>query len=120
MVTLNLLGWLSSSPRPGCRQVVDTGVDVSSCFFVDEDKKEVEHGHFFEEIGVSADEFSSVSLSSSDAHIGTVFKGGYFPFDLSRRKVRRVRREWARGNVVVSLLSFALFIEPTCVWRIRT
>ncbi|CAM9519204.1 unnamed protein product, partial [Scytosiphon promiscuus] len=30
-------------------QVVDTGLDYNSCYFVDEDGEEVAHGHFFEE-----------------------------------------------------------------------
>ncbi|CAN0522044.1 unnamed protein product, partial [Scytosiphon promiscuus] len=32
-------------------QVVDSGVDETSCFFVDKDGEEVIHGHYYEELG---------------------------------------------------------------------
>lgn len=70
------------------RQIVDTGLDYNSCFFVDKDGKEVAHGHYFEEIGVEASVFSSWSPTfSKDPPIAQVFTGGDFNFNLGRRKV---------------------------------
>ncbi|CBJ33955.1 conserved unknown protein [Ectocarpus siliculosus] len=69
-------------------QIVDTGLDVNSCFFVDEDGGEgVAHGHYFEEIGVEASALSSWFTSwDFNLQIARVFTGGDFNFDLSRRK----------------------------------
>lgn len=64
------------------RQIVDSGLDETHCHFVDEDGKEVEHGYFFDEL--------SVSGSSSTFTYNTEFTGGYFPFDISRRKVKKL------------------------------
>ena len=70
------------------RQIVDTGLDYNSCFFVDRDGKEVAHGHFFEEIGVEASTLSSWSPSfSKNPPIAQVFTGGNFNYNLGRRKV---------------------------------
>eukprot|EP00904_Undaria_pinnatifida_P011000 jgi/Undpi1/702/HiC_scaffold_10.g04166.m1 len=33
-------------------QVIDTGVDETSCYFIDDDGQTVTHGHYFEEIGI--------------------------------------------------------------------
>lgn len=65
-------------------QVVDTGLDYSSCFFIDEDGVEVDHGHYFEEIAISS--YAS-SFYLSDIEVATVFTGGDFRADMSRRKV---------------------------------
>ena len=51
-------------------------MDESSCFFADESGEEVEHGHYFEEIGLTM------------YYVYAVFDGGYFPIDMSLRKVR--------------------------------
>ena len=59
-------------------QVVDTGLDETSCYFVDEDGEEIAHGHYFEELGFT---------SGSDVY--APFTGGDFSYDLNRRKVRR-------------------------------
>ncbi|CAM9423631.1 unnamed protein product, partial [Ectocarpus sp. 12 AP-2014] len=69
-------------------QIVDTGLDVNSCFFVDEDGGEgVAHGYYFEEIGVEASALSSWFTSwDFNLQIARVFTGGDFNFDLSRRK----------------------------------
>lgn len=71
------------------RQIVDTGLDYNSCYFVDKDGKEVAHGHYFEEMGVQASALSSWNPSFSfTPELAQVFTGGDFSFDLSRRKVR--------------------------------
>ena len=68
-------------------QVIDTGLDETSCYFVDEDGEEIAHGHYFEELGFT---------SGSDVY--APFTGGDFSYDLNRRKVRRTyapRITWA-------------------------
>lgn len=57
------------------QQVVDKGLDESSCFFADEDGKLVEHGHMFEGLRLT----ESGNFTTAGSH--------YFPFDLTRRKV---------------------------------
>lgn len=64
-------------------QIVDTGLDTTSCFFADADGEEVEHGHYFETV-------RSSDSTGSDSDI--IFNGGSFPVDLTRRKVRRRER----------------------------
>ena len=59
-------------------QVIDTGLDETSCFFVDEDGEEIAHGHYFEELGFA---------NGSDVY--APFTGGDFSYDLNRRKVMR-------------------------------
>lgn len=66
-------------------QVVDTGLDYSSCYFIDEDGEEVRHGHYYEEVGFPSDS----SFSSSTSKVAVVFEGGDFHADLDRRKVGR-------------------------------
>lgn len=58
-----------------CLQVVDSGLDQESCFFRDEDGVHVEGGHYYDEIAIG-DNFFLVD-----------FDGGYYPYDLERRKV---------------------------------
>lgn len=65
-------------PRP-VHQIVDSGLDETSCFFVDGDGQEVAHGYYFDELSKS---YSSVSVPAY-----TKFEGGDFSFDSSRRKV---------------------------------
>lgn len=65
-------------------QIIDTGLDETSCFFVDEDGLEVEHGYYFEELGFVGE--PSIDLSN----VVKIFEGGSFPFDLTRRKVREI------------------------------
>ncbi|CAM9375513.1 unnamed protein product, partial [Sphacelaria rigidula] len=59
-------------------QIVDSGLDETHCFFIDEDGEEVEHGYLFDEVGV---------YGPSSSEFATMASGGYFPFDLSRRKI---------------------------------
>eukprot|EP00903_Cladosiphon_okamuranus_P018381 g16907.t1 len=72
-------------------QIIDTGLDETSCFFVDEDGLEVEHGYYFEELGFAGE--------PSFDNVISLFEGGSFPFDLSRRKIvqyiRLVREDYA-------------------------
>lgn len=63
---------------------MDTGLDYSSCFFIDEDGVEVDHGYFFEELGVVSD--SSSYYYTQDSFF-VIFLGGNFRADMSRRKV---------------------------------
>lgn len=56
-------------------QIIDSGLDQESCFFRDEDGENVEGGFYFNEIAIG----SNFLLLD--------FRGGYFPYDLSRRKV---------------------------------
>lgn len=65
-------------------QIVDSGLDETSCFFIDEDGEEVEHGYFFDEIGFIGEPSIATAV--------LVFAGGYFPFDLTRRKVTLMPR----------------------------
>lgn len=67
-------------------QIIDTGLDETSCFFADGDGQEVTHGHYFEELSESC--YSTVEgnlLPYND------FQDGDFTFDLSRRKVGILR-----------------------------
>lgn len=66
--------------------MVDTGLDYSSCFFIDEDGEEVRHGFYFDEIGLP-DDFYSATASSSTFSARAVFNGGDFHADINRRKV---------------------------------
>ena len=45
------------------QQVIDTGLDETSCFFIDDDLEEVPHGHYFDELAVSLDPVESPSSS---------------------------------------------------------
>ncbi|CAM9857304.1 unnamed protein product [Pylaiella littoralis] len=57
-------------------QVVDSGLDETSCFFADDDGLQIEHGHLFD--GVRKELDGNVSIVS----------GNYsFAYDMSRRKV---------------------------------
>lgn len=69
-------------PHP-VHQIIDSGLDETSCYFADGDGEEVTHGHYFDELSES---HSSVSLPAY-----TIFEGGDFSFDPSRRKVARHR-----------------------------
>lgn len=66
-------------------QIVDSGLNETSCFFADGDGSEVEHGHYFEMVGSTNPSFSSDSVSSSK--FVRVFEGGDFTYDSGRRKV---------------------------------
>lgn len=50
---------------------MDSGLDETSCYFVDDEGGEVEHGYIFE---------------VEDSFL--VYNGGYYPIDAARRKVR--------------------------------
>lgn len=70
---------MSNVRRRTRRQIVDSGLDETHCYFVDEGGEEVEHGYLFDEIG---------GYGPSSSEIVAIQSGGYFPSDLSRRKVR--------------------------------
>ncbi|CBN75410.1 subtilisin-like serine peptidase [Ectocarpus siliculosus] len=57
-------------------QVVDTGLDETSCFFADDDGLQVEHGFLFGGVRVEG-----------DGNVSTVLGNYSFPFDMSRRKI---------------------------------
>ena len=59
---------------------MDTGLDETSCFFIDDSGEKIEHGYYFDNIELNGEE-SSATTAEVD------FTGGYFPFDLTRRKV---------------------------------
>lgn len=58
-----------------------SGLDETSCFFVDEDGQEIEHGYYFDEVGFAGE--------VTDDNARYEFSGGHFPYDTSRRKVKR-------------------------------
>ncbi|CAM9779304.1 unnamed protein product [Ectocarpus sp. 4 AP-2014] len=57
-------------------QVVDSGLDETSCFFADDDGLQVEHGFWFDGVRVE-----------DDGNVSTVLGNYSFPFDMSRRKI---------------------------------
>ncbi|CBN77322.1 peptidase S8 and S53 [Ectocarpus siliculosus] len=61
-------------------QVVDTGLDETSCFFIDDGGEEVDHGYYFEELFVG-------SAGSSQLIYFPVFDEGDFTYAEERRKV---------------------------------
>lgn len=85
-----------SSPRSW--QVIDTGLDETSCFFIDDDGEEVVHGHFFNELAIP-------SLTSTYYAQGNLFydyDGGDFSSYPERRKVRSgtdLTANWSRDNL---------------------
>lgn len=60
-------------------QIVDTGLDETSCYFADDSGEEIQHGYYFNEL--------YVDTSSSLLYAFPDFDGGDFTYDLSRRKV---------------------------------
>lgn len=56
---------------------MDSGLDETSCYFVDDDGLQVEHGHLFLGLRQGADD--TVSLVRGEDS---------FAYDMSRRKVR--------------------------------
>lgn len=77
---------------PG-KQVTDSGLDETSCYFADGDGEEISHGHYFEEL---SNTYVAYDGSSSSSFWFQDFQGGDFFYDLSRRKVS-VPRERFRG-----------------------
>lgn len=59
---------------------MDSGLDETSCFFLDEDGLQVEHGTFFDGIEGVAD-------TMKDFNVELLPTAGPFPYDLQRRKV---------------------------------
>ncbi|CAN0059252.1 unnamed protein product [Scytosiphon promiscuus] len=57
-------------------QVVDSGLDETSCYFADDDGLQVEHGHLF--LGVREE---------ADGNVSVVHGSESFVYDMSRRKV---------------------------------
>jgi len=64
------------------RQVIDTGLDESSCYFAnDETGDQVEHGYYFDEFGVTIDPsylFYSSSSPYSDDNIFATYDDDFF------------------------------------------
>lgn len=102
---------MSCNLMPACvGQVIDTGLDETSCFFVhDERGDQIPHGYFFDEFGANI--FTSLSESDDDRwwlpneedHYGSgsggsiisssqVFTGGDFTAYPDRRKVNNRSR----------------------------
>ncbi|CAM9132446.1 unnamed protein product, partial [Laminaria digitata] len=69
-------------------QVVDSGLDETSCFFADGDGQQVAHGHYYEELAL-IEPSSSEDPASSEPVLSSplVFEGGDFPFSPDRRKI---------------------------------
>lgn len=63
-----------------CLQIVDSGLDQESCFFRDEDGEHVDGGHYYDEV------------ASGSNYFLVDFNGGYYPHDLTRRKVHTMTR----------------------------
>jgi len=61
-------------------------LDETSCYFIDGDGQEVEHGYFFDELSEGSYYLSSGSETFTSKI--NIFTGGDFFFDSSRRKVR--------------------------------
>lgn len=59
-------------------QMVDSGLDETSCFFADDDGVQVKHGHIYDGVQVE-----------DDGNISTALRNPSFQFDMSRRKVQR-------------------------------
>ncbi|CAM9166855.1 unnamed protein product, partial [Hapterophycus canaliculatus] len=59
-------------------QIIDTGVDETSCYFIDDDGEEVEHGYYY-------DELSAPTLSVTPPF--SSFNGGDFSYFPERRKI---------------------------------
>ncbi|CAM9331359.1 unnamed protein product [Scytosiphon promiscuus] len=57
-------------------QIVDSGLDETSCYFVDDDGLQVEHGHLF--LG---------GVVEDDGNVSLVLGNDSFAYDMSRRKV---------------------------------
>ncbi|CAN0485385.1 unnamed protein product, partial [Ectocarpus sp. 12 AP-2014] len=57
-------------------QVVDAGLDETSCFFADDDGLQVEHDFLFDGVRMEG-----------DSDVSTVLGNCSLPFDMSRRKV---------------------------------
>ncbi|CAN0345646.1 unnamed protein product [Pylaiella littoralis] len=68
-------------------QVVDTGLDESSCFFADDDGLQIEHGHLYEGVRFEAD--GNVSMVLGDYS---------FAYDMSRRKVVQYINMYKRAD----------------------
>lgn len=68
-------------------QVVDTGLNETSCFFADGDGKTIQHGHYFQDVGTTNPRFTS-SSDVSWSRFRTVEDGGDFTHFPDRRKVR--------------------------------
>lgn len=83
-----------------CHQVIDTGLDESSCFFVhDADGGLVPRGYYYDEWGTnfgpltgnSTSSSSTEDLNISDVAVSSAFSGGDFRAYPDRRKVSGAR-----------------------------
>lgn len=66
-------------------QVIDTGLDETSCFFIDDDGEEVDHGYYFDELAILS---LSATSEASESRIFASFNDGDFSSYPERRKVR--------------------------------
>lgn len=88
-------------------QIIDSGLDETSCFFVDGDGQEVTHGYYFEEhsdvfyVPTSEGDYYYTSEGYYAQFDNKIFEGGDFSFDLSRRKVGIPREHGPGVSVVV-------------------
>ena len=80
-------------------QIIDTGLDETSCYFSDEDGQQVDHGYFFDEL--SDGSYYVGTGSDTISKIG-IFEGGDFSFDSSRRKVRISRDSRLGGGFLMA------------------
>ncbi|CAN0198353.1 unnamed protein product [Ectocarpus sp. 6 AP-2014] len=64
-------------------QVIDSGLDETSCYFIDDSGEEVDHGYYFDELGRAA----VYSSSYSSDETATIFNGGDFSYYPERRKI---------------------------------
>ena len=95
-------------PPLGC-QIIDTGLDETSCFFIDDSGEEIEHGYYF-------DDFELNGVESSATTVDTNFTEGYFPIDLARRKVSLPCTVWFLAVPCLALPILAMpCLALTCV-----
>lgn len=109
----------SLPPGLPANQVVDSGLDETSCFFADGDGQEVAHGYYFEELSealaIATSEGNYLYYTSQGFNPYTVrpdlFAGGDFSFDPSRRKVGILRgtRSWSNRS------ASSLLVNPSLV-----
>ena len=95
-------------PPLGC-QIIDTGLDETSCFFIDDSGEEIEHGYYF-------DDLELIGVESSATTVDTNFTEGYFPIDLARRKVSLPCTVWFLAMPCLALPFLAMpCLALTCV-----
>lgn len=96
-------------------QIIDTGLDETSCYFADEDGEEVTHGYYWEELSedyyVVTSQGMYYQVTSQGYYLATdryrLFQGGDFSYDLSRRKV---------GEHTDRMIVFRAIEASTSIW----